>query len=229
MTRQVYDLCGANDVRFSPYCWRTRMALAHKRLDAEFLAWHFTEQERLKFSGSRTVPVLVDGNEVISDSWRIAHYLETTYAEGPSLFGGESGAELTGFTHAWADAILVPAVARCVIGDILGRIEPKDQAYFRASREKRFGLSLEQMTERRPEYVQALDTALIPLRVCLRRQSWVAGRAPAYADYSIFGVFQWARGISPEDLLTTEYPVFEWREKMLDQFDGLGRGFAAAI
>jgi len=72
MTRQVYDLCGANDVRFSPYCWRTRMALAHKRLDAEFLAWHFTEQERLKFSGSRTVPVLVDGDEVISDSWRIA-------------------------------------------------------------------------------------------------------------------------------------------------------------
>jgi glutathione S-transferase len=116
-----------------------------------------------------------------------------------------------------------------VIGDILGRIEPKDQAYFRASREERFGLSLEQMTERRPEYVQALDTALIPLRVCLRRQSWVAGRAPAYADYSIFGVFQWARVISPEDLLTTEDPVFEWREKMLDQFDGLGRGFAAAI
>jgi hypothetical protein len=35
--------------------------------------------------------------------------------------------------------------------------------------------------------------------------------------------------ISPEDLLTTEDPVFEWREKMLDQFDGLGRGFAAAI
>ncbi|GIT26503.1 MAG: hypothetical protein CM1200mP41_25470 [Gammaproteobacteria bacterium] len=63
MTRQVYDLCGANDVRFSPYCWRTRMALAHKQLDAEFLAWHFTEQEKLKFSGSRTVPVLVDGDK----------------------------------------------------------------------------------------------------------------------------------------------------------------------
>ena len=153
MTRQVYDLCGANDIRFSPYCWRTRMALAHKRLDAEFVAWHFTEQERLQFSGSRTVPVLVDGDEVISDSWRIAHYLETTYVEVPSLFGGESGAELTGFTNAWADAVLVPAVARCVIGDILGRIEPKDQAYFRASREERFGLSLEQMTERRPESV----------------------------------------------------------------------------
>jgi hypothetical protein len=31
MAIKLYDLAGAElDQRFSPYCWRTRMALAHK-------------------------------------------------------------------------------------------------------------------------------------------------------------------------------------------------------
>lgn len=33
MTIQLYELVGADDRRFNPFCWRTRMALAHKRLD----------------------------------------------------------------------------------------------------------------------------------------------------------------------------------------------------
>ncbi|MEE2805436.1 MAG: glutathione S-transferase N-terminal domain-containing protein [Pseudomonadota bacterium] len=226
MTRTVYDLCGANDVRFSPYCWRTRMALAHKGLIAEFLPWRFTERERLEFSGSRTVPVLVDGSEVVSDSWRIANYLEATYAESPSLFGGDPG--LSGFVNAWADAVLVPAVAKCVVSDILDRIEPVDRSYFRASREERFGMPLEALAADRQIYQQALDVVLTPLRVCLRRQPWLSGPVAAYADYSVFGVFQWARLISPDDVIAADDPVSEWREKMLDRFDGLGRKFAAA-
>ena len=32
----MHDLAGADPaVRFSPYCWRVRMALAHKGLDVE--------------------------------------------------------------------------------------------------------------------------------------------------------------------------------------------------
>ena len=35
-----------------------------------------TEADRLAFSGQGKVPVLVDGDKVISDSWTIAYYLE---------------------------------------------------------------------------------------------------------------------------------------------------------
>jgi hypothetical protein len=36
MARTLYDLAGADpDLRFSPYCWRTRLALAHKGLEVE--------------------------------------------------------------------------------------------------------------------------------------------------------------------------------------------------
>ena len=36
MTIRLYDLAGAEaERRFSPFCWRARMALAHKGLDVE--------------------------------------------------------------------------------------------------------------------------------------------------------------------------------------------------
>jgi glutathione S-transferase len=80
----VYDLAGArDDCRFSPYCWRVRLALAHKGLEADFLPWRFTEKQRLAFSGQDRVPVLVDGDTVVSDSWAIMAYLDEAYPERP--------------------------------------------------------------------------------------------------------------------------------------------------
>jgi glutathione S-transferase len=77
MAIKLYDLAGAeDDRRFSPYCWRVKMALLHKGLAFETLAWRFTEKDAIAFSGSTTVPVLVDGNHTVSDSWKIAAYLE---------------------------------------------------------------------------------------------------------------------------------------------------------
>ncbi len=57
------------------------MALKHKGLNAEEIPWRFTEKEAIAFSGQGLVPVLVDGDKVINDSWEIAHYLETTYSD----------------------------------------------------------------------------------------------------------------------------------------------------
>ena len=54
MTIQMYDLAGADPaVRFSPYCWRTRMALAHKGLAVESVPWRFTEKDRLEWLQAR--------------------------------------------------------------------------------------------------------------------------------------------------------------------------------
>ena len=89
MTLRLYDLAGADpNRRFSPYCWRIRLALAHKRLAIETIPWRFTEKAEIAPSGSKTVPVLVDGDRWIADSWTIANYLEDAYPDSPSLFGG---------------------------------------------------------------------------------------------------------------------------------------------
>jgi glutathione S-transferase len=39
----------------------------------------------------------------------------------------------------------------------------------------------------------------------------------------VFGGFQWARIVSPFRLLAEDDPVFAWRDKLLDAFDGLAR------
>ena len=46
MTLKLFELCGADPERvFSPFCWRIRMALAHKGLEAETVPWRFTEKD----------------------------------------------------------------------------------------------------------------------------------------------------------------------------------------
>ncbi|MDE2478632.1 MAG: glutathione S-transferase N-terminal domain-containing protein, partial [Betaproteobacteria bacterium] len=57
---RLFDLAGADEQRrFSPYCWRTRMALAHKGLPVHTIAWRFTDKQAIAASGQGKVPVLV--------------------------------------------------------------------------------------------------------------------------------------------------------------------------
>ncbi|WP_268593265.1 glutathione S-transferase family protein, partial [Escherichia coli] len=71
--------------------------------------------EAIEFSGQKLVPVLVHGDHVISDSWQIACYLEDTFPERPSLFGGDTGRALSLFANSWADTTLVPTLARLLL------------------------------------------------------------------------------------------------------------------
>jgi glutathione S-transferase len=57
----------------------------------------------------------------------------------------------------------------------------------------------------------------------LKTQAFLGGAAPNYADYIVFGGFQWARVVSPFKLLAENDPVYAWRERLLDAFDGMAR------
>lgn len=228
MSRTLYDLAGEDPAcRFSPFCWRSRMALAHKGLDVEAVPWRFTEAGRLGFSGQGKVPVLVDGERVVADSWAIACWLEDRYPGRPSLFEGEGGRAVSRFVNAWADGVLHPHVARMVVADIPSLLAPADRAYFRESREERFGMPLERVSADRDDRVAAFRRELHPLRATLAAQPWLGGDAPAYADYIVFGAFQWARVASAFELLEGDDPVADWRERMLDLHDGLARATPA--
>lgn len=227
MARTLYELAGADpERRFSPFCWRTRFALAHKGLEAEGEPWRFTEGHRLAFSGQGMVPVLVDGDTVLSDSWRIAEWLEAHHPE-PSLFRG--AAATTRFINAWTDAVLHPALARLIVLDIHDCLTEVDQAYFRTSREARFGQALEAVQAERGSDVKAFRKALQPLRVTLGSQPWLGGEAPAYADYIVLGSLQWARCTSGFRLLVEDDPVFAWRARGFALFGGMAmaaKGYA---
>ena len=221
---RLYDLAGADDrVRFSPNCWRIRMALAHKQLPVETIAWRFCEKAAIGFSGQGKVPVLVDGDHCIVDSWAIAEYLERNYADRPLLFGGEQGVCLARFINHWTSQTLHSLIARLIIPDLVEILHPQDRDYFRSSREAAFGQSFAQLVLARDENLQKLHALLQPLESSLTQQEFLGGVAPHYADHIVFGAFQWARVASPMDLLTPHQAVLAWRERMLDAYGGLGR------
>jgi glutathione S-transferase len=223
MTITLYDLAGADrELRFSPYCWRTKLALAHKQIAYETIPWHFTEKEKLAFCGQTKVPVIVDGERTIADSWAIASYLEERYPDRPSLFGGVAGQAHMRFINGWADAILQPGIARLIVLDILQILRPEDQSYFRLSRERAFGMKLEEVVKGREQAVEEFRKMLSPIRMVLRGQPWLGGEAPDYADYTVLGSFMWPLCASRFTLLDTDDPVAEWRARGLALFDGLG-------
>jgi glutathione S-transferase len=224
MARQLFELVGTEaDRPFSPYCWRTRMALAHKGLDMTSVPWRFTEREAINRHKSEKVPVLIDGEHTVSDSWAIANYLEDTYPDHPSLFGGEGGRAMGRMLNWWGDTVVIAGMFSFIVADIHSHLRPEDQAYFRKTREARFGKTLEEVSAGRDQGVEGFRKTLDPMRLTLKTQAFLGGAAPNYADYIVFGGFQWARAISPFQLLAPDDAIYAWREKMLDAFDGMAR------
>jgi glutathione S-transferase len=224
MALKLFELVGTDETRpFSPFCWRTRMALAHKGLGAESIPWRFTEKPAISPYKSEKVPVLLDGDRAVVDSWVIANYLEDSYPDRPSLFGGEGGRAMARMLNWWGDVVVIGGMFPLIVADIVGHLGPVDQVYFRQSREARFGKPLEQVVANRDSNVESFRKGLDPMRLTLKTQPFLGGAAPNYADYIVFGGFQWARAVSPFPLLKPDDPVYAWREAVLDAFDGMAR------
>lgn len=221
MSLKLYDLAGAQpERRFSPYCWRVRMALAHKGLDVETIAWRFSDKELLAQSGQGRVPVLVHNDKWVCDSWVIANYLEEQFPGHPSLFTSAEGRALS-YLYSTLGDYHSGQIARLVLMDIYDHLAEQDKEYFRKSREQRFGMTLEQVVQNRDAQLPVFRESLFPLRAVLKAQPFFGGEAPLYADYALFGQFQWARCISDFELLAPDDPVAHWRTRMLNAFDGL--------
>ena len=220
----LHDLCGADpDRRFSPYCWRVRMALAHKNLPHEARPWRFTDRAAIADTGADKVPVLRDGGRIVAESWDILDYLERTYPDRPTLFGGEGGRELSRFVEAWCNAVQIVGLVGLIVSDIPQWLAPADREYFLRTREARFGRPLAAVTAGREDRVAAFRESLLPLRIALRGRDFLHGAAPGAADFIAFGGFQWARCVSAFPVLASDDPVAAWRGRLLDAFDGLAR------
>jgi glutathione S-transferase len=218
----LYELAGADTaIRFSPYCWRIRMALAHKGVTARMVPWHFGDRKLP--GGQSQVPVMVDDGQVIAGSTDIALHLEDTYPNSPSLFGGEGGEAHARFIVAWTDTVLQPAILPVVAPDLLSLIKPAAQAPFRDARERRMGMSFDAARERQPSLIAAARHVMAPLRRAVQEAAFLGGDEPSYADYAVFGSFQWLRCANGADILEPDDPIGLWRETMLDLFDGLAR------
>ena len=223
MKMKMWDLAAAeDDRRFSPYCWRAKMALAHKGLQVATIPWRFTDKEAIGFSGQGLVPVLMDDGREIHDSWAIGCYLDEKHPAKP-LFESAQAKSLAFVFKTWVENTLHAPIMRGIVLDLFAALHEKDKPYFRESREKRYGRTLEEFGSDPTKAVMDLRTALLPVRQPLVQSPFLSGQAPAFADYILFGPFQWARAVSPLRLLEPDDPVFAWRERMLDLYGGLAR------
>jgi glutathione S-transferase len=227
MTILLYDLVGSDPRRpFSPHCWKTAMSLAHKGLEWRTQPTRFTEVPYIEDGAAKTVPLIRDGERLVSDSFAIAEYLDTAYPDAPSLFMGEAGRAHARFIERWSQMMLHPALSHVAILDILAMLDPADARYYRASREKRFGRTLEEVASDRDAKIIDFRRNLEPLRSMLAYQPFIGGQGPLFADYIVLGAFQWLRVVSGVTLLDDGDPVAVWLERCLDLHGGLARSVA---
>ncbi len=224
MARTLYDLAAGNEtMRMSPFCWRTKMALRHKGLDFEAVPWRFTEKEAIAATGQGRVPVLVDEGRWLHDSWSIAVYLDETYPDRPPLMATAAERTAAHFVNQWCDLVLHPTLRPLLWIEVYRKLAEKDLGYFRESREKILGQSLEAYSADPTGALQRFQNALQPMENTLAAHDWLGGAAPNYADYILFGSLQWAHVCKPETILPPESATARWFERMLDLHDGFGR------
>ncbi|MVA98075.1 glutathione S-transferase family protein [Nitratireductor sp. CAU 1489] len=223
MSMVLYELVGRDGLRYSQFSWRSRLALAHKGLDASFCPVAVSDKAALAFSGQDKVPVLVDGARVVPDSWAIATYLEEHYPDRPSLFGDATARALAAFAAQWVDRQVVPVLVPLLAIDVVACLDAADAAHLRGQFERAFGATLEELAADRERRIKSFRRTIAPARAVLRATPFLSGARPAYADYALFSIFQWARLVSPFEPLEDGDPVGVWREAMLDLFDGLAR------
>jgi glutathione S-transferase len=226
MALTLYELGGRDDRRYSLFSWRARYALAHKGLTPEYRPVRISDKAAIAFSGQDKVPILVDGETVIHDSFRIAQHLEAQHG-GETLFGGEIGQSLSRFFNSFVDRAIVPRLAPLIALDVTGILDEGDARHLRGVMEKAFGKPLEELAANRDKDVIALRRLFDPARAQLRAQPFISGSKPAYADYILFSPLQWARITSPFPILEASDALAAWRERMLDLYGGLGRSIPA--
>lgn len=229
MTILLYDLVGEDPARpFSPHCWKVAISLAHKGLDYRSVPTLFTEVPKVEGGFSKTVPVIRDGDRLVADSFAIALYLEEAYPDRPTLFGGEGSKAMARFIERWSQINIHSYLGSAALGDIYDRLASADRAYFRESREKRYGKTISEVVAERDARKASFLAKLEPMRSTLTYQPFLGGRSPLFADYIVFGAFQWVRVMSAYDVLPAGDPIREWFERCLDLHGGFGRRIAAA-
>lgn len=215
--RELFELRGADpELLFSPYCWRVRLALLHKGLDFHSRPLRFTDKEPLlTCSGQKLVPVLRDGDAVVHDSVAIFEYLDRAYPDNPLLGDGLAARRARLLERVIFQSVRMPLL-KILLPRVYAVIDPADKDYFRSSREKLLGSSLEDFADPLAGIMQ-LRMAVAPLEAWLGEQPYLDGESAGGSDYLVVGLFLWAwcLGAQPWD---ADSNVGAWFQRLLGHY-----------
>lgn len=220
MSLTLYELVTADGTAISPYVWRSRFALAHKGLRAETVGVEFTDIPTIGDGQFRTVPVLRDGDTWIGDSWDIADYLDSVHPASP-IFSSPRERAAQWFFDRWSGKELGLNLFRVVAFDIYERVGSASRSYFRESREKRLGTTLEASHATREGPLAEFRLRLEPARLVLRDTPFLGGSTPSYADYCLISFFIWSGSVATVPLLAHDDILHPWIERCLALYGGI--------
>ncbi|MGI4840325.1 MAG: glutathione S-transferase [Janthinobacterium lividum] len=216
---ELFEVCGENPLLvFSPFCWRVRLALAHKGLSASFRPVTYSDKDQIAFSGQDLLPIIRDGDTQLHDSFAIIRYLDQQYphaALGLDSLAG-SRAELIDRT---AHQDLLVGLFRLLVLRILPLLSPQDADYFRNKHEQLLGITLEAFADLSIGQ-QLVDRALQPLEAQLQSSPFLDGKEPGAVDILIGGFFFWAWVLhsTPWEHCPS---VSEWFGRMLTHYESV--------
>ena len=218
MTIEFYELAAENkDIKFSPFVWRTRMALLHKGVDFESIAWQFRDRDTKEH---KTVPAIYDNGKMVSDSWEIAKYLDAQYPDKPMLMKDAEAEAHAQLVSNICNMMVFATAASMAIYPVSQIIDDESAAYFIETREAKFGKKLVDINNGDKDAAKAaLAKGLSVFEATLGTSDYLGGDAPTYADYTLFGVLKWIDVVAyrPVDGSTN---VGKWFDRISAMYDG---------
>lgn len=200
----VYDMVGKNNKLLAPSSHSLRMALLHMGLRAVFKGVTPSESNTLKF---KSPTILKDGKRVIQSGFEAAKYLERNFPFSPTLFGGETATHLANLVECYVkDALYGPML--CFLSEELAKhLDEKEREIFLS------GVILGNKNKK--EYLLEINKRLNPIRLTLKKQDYLCGERPGYADYIILGLFVWAESFSGLSLLNQRDSLNNWKNSFI--------------
>ena len=219
--------------RQSPFCDKVRLVLAAKGLSYEVVEVTpgIGQIALFRLSGQRQVPVLVDGETVVSDSTAIALHLEQHHPQPPLLPADPELRARALLLEDWADTALAAGVRRALLqaaasdpdlrGLLLPEATPGPLKQLLSAVPASLGAvadtacdSLLGSAER-----QQLQRSLEQLLVLVTGRPYLVGEALSLADLAVVAQISWLRpqgmavpGLGDNPLLE---PLFNWRDQIV--------------
>lgn len=168
--------------------------------DIETLCKKIGASKTNAISAAYTLPVIHDPahDAVVADSIEIARYLDKTYPDTPTLFPPGSHALQEAFQVAY-ERTVAEAMLLMMLPLAQAKLNTASQAYFRRTREAKFGMKLEEFSPIGPK--RDLHWKTLKERHAIMA-SWLAknesspfvmGDKISYADITIAGFVMWIR------------------------------------
>ncbi|KIM25037.1 hypothetical protein M408DRAFT_331497 [Serendipita vermifera MAFF 305830] len=222
MSRKItfYDIASRlNPQAWSPNTWKTRFVLNYKRIPYETVyvsypdiaqLWQTLGLSPLAADPKTFLPLIsvpsTDGGppSVIADSFDIALYLDYEFPETPAVIPPNTGA----LQSSWAltlRTLVVPNLRPLILPQLVHKLDERGATYFRQTREKTFGMKLEELAPpgpKRDEALKKLERSLNDLFDMLKTNrghdeqhlEWVMGAVgPTFADFALGGILTWCK------------------------------------